>query len=185
MRTFITSLLEFFCLRETEDEDDRKAGYANPFDKPAPMKAVGSKPMGGMMSPKPKMTGPGQKQPPQKKVDPGTEFLRKHGYLQKGGSRLSQEFEPPPPTASRTDKPKIKGSFIGQSQTTAGPYKSRSTSWTEREPGSKNPVIDPKTGLPMRRYGAVQSQQKVTWVWNGSDWVTDQEFNAQFGAGKK
>lgn len=167
MKNFIVSLREFFCIESEEDKNKD------------PMKASRSSMMGSMMSTKKQMAGPGKKEIPQKKVDPGTEFLKKHGFSRSGekmsGASPSTSGvvkQPPQPgaikqtaqpeTGERTDKPKYRGTFVGQTQTTNGQYVTKPTAWTKK---------DPVTGNPEQKFGRVQSMQKVSWTWDGNDWV--------------
>lgn len=83
----------------------------------------------------------------------------------------------PPPAPKDVyghDRPTERGKYIGQ--TIAGEQKVKT--------GKKIPIVDKETGetvfLPVR-----EKQTKCYWTWDGEQWLTDEEWKAKFGAGKK
>lgn len=166
MKIFVPTLLEFFSIKETEDDefDPKIKSYANPFD-PKVQKGKTSSPGDSIMGMK-KSQGPIAPQPT-KKVDPGTEFLRKHGYLKKGGTKLSKVYEPPKPL----HKPPYKGQFLGQTVKTHGKVEPKKVAWQDKSSGGENPEW---------RYGRKDVQNYVDAVWDGEDWVSPEQFKAKF-----
>lgn len=67
------------------------------------------------------------------------------------------------------DKPPYRGTFFGQ--VVAG---------EQRLPtGKRRPIIDPDTGEEV--WIRIKAKQTVCyWTWNGTDWVTAEEFEKQF-----
>ena len=73
-----------------------------------------------------------------------------------------------PAGLSPSDRPKYKGSFVGQTVDMGGQYKRKPVSWTDKETGE-------------RKYGGVQSKVTQKAVWDGQDWVSPEEFRSSIG----
>lgn len=97
------------------------------------------------------------------------------GLSQKSQQRTAPSPNAPPPPASRTippqAKPQYKGSYVGQTQTTNGQMDYKNVSWKDKASGEN-------------RYGKTPSMQKVTLVWDGNDWIPQQEFNHKAKTGQ-
>lgn len=183
------TLREFFLV-ET-DEDDPFAKYKQGTSTSVPRGATSTGDTGassthnmpgGMHKVKPQMapprSTPSSGGPPQKRVDPATEFLRSKGALGglKGpgsGIRPQSDAEknagarrPGATGSSGVTKPNYPGSYIGQSVNTGGRYVTKSVSYQDKDSD------DPDA----RKYGRVQSKVDQRAVWNGKDWVSPEEW---------
>lgn len=158
------SLLEVYGLKE-----------ADPFEQEPKLKHPGSEPTSGIFTKKSQSRrAPGKVEPFKKRVDPGTEFLRQHGAL--GGLKGPGAGIPPKSMApagrssqsAPVSKPSYRGQFVGQVANRGGKYEPRKVAWKDKE-------------TDKWRGGSVQSKVDQYAVWDGNDWVSSDEFDAQFG----
>jgi hypothetical protein len=177
------SLLEFFALNEVD-----------PLDKPAPNKHPGQQMPSGLFKTRPQGQPPEKKtstdptspdfkrhkvQPKQTTQQAATALLAKAGQLTglkgpgsgvapqqpgRGAAGAGQKE----PQSGAIAKPKYNGKFIGQTVDMGGEYVSKPVSWQNKQ--------DPE----IRRYGRVQSKQTQKAVWDGTDWVSQAEFQRKF-----
>lgn len=143
-------------------------------------------PRGGRIGPPPK--------PPSKPIDPAHAFLK--GQLsakdaevaaQKAQARrvgaatggmdsqqMSQAAQDDPEEKGIPDanKPKYKGSFMGQQADLGGQFVRKPVSWIDKQSGE-------------RKYGGVQSKETQKAVWDGQEWLTPGQFSKKFSGGGK
>lgn len=80
----------------------------------------------------------------------------------------------PPPDSRKIPtyaKPQYRGTFVGQTWTTNDKTVNKNVAWQNKVTGEPG-------------YGKVQSMQKVTLVWDGQDWIPQQEFNYKAKSGQ-
>lgn len=113
---------------------------------------------------------------PPTKMDPVGSSTQGAGLFQKPQART--EPKPPKPGQTRPGrtlaaqaKPSYRGSYVGQTWTTNGQMDYKNTQWKDRETGE-------------RRFGRVPSMNKVTMVWDGNDWIPQQEFDHKARSGQ-
>ena len=87
----------------------------------------------------------------------------------KGDMSADNPRQPSPDRVERNFvKPKYPGKFVGQSVSTNDRMQSKPVSWEAQPTGD-------------RRFGRVSSMGKVVVVWDGSDWVSQQEWDTRRG----
>jgi hypothetical protein len=171
MRSFVPRLLEFFMGEAPVDDEGQPLRSQDPFAPPVQHKAVGSNPGGIRATPKQSdktmdaLTQPGAQKVGQAGYRPSSSAPRGPQGNQNGqGGGSTQQLA----------KPNYRGSYVGQTQTTNGQHTYKNVSWQ-------------KKGSDERGFGKVPSMQKATVVWDGNDWISQDEFDrkARLGQLKK
>lgn len=152
----VPKLLEFFCIRETDDRFLKKGdpgfddlhprshvGETEPTFKPKPM-GVGSFNIRNVKS---------QERTPPSRAEKPPIWATSHRKNSPPTARVIPQHAKPP----------YRGTFIGQTFSSNDKVVSKNTSWLQKPSGD-------------RMYGRTPSMQKVDLVWDGNDWVTDLEF---------